>query len=160
LMIAVADHSIVEQQVKVGRETHVVTRRGSPDEEVAAIAAWFSSRVAKVTRGEAPITYRELRQILTSFGYSLHPQNKRVAICKTELRRGLLGRRPKPKTLMSIEWPGDGRTVSIGAIKHLRRTLQLCEEDGVTRDAFYERGVRIDAFINNYRTVLRQLANR
>jgi hypothetical protein len=61
---------------------------------------------------------------------------------------------------MSLDWPSDGRTVGIGQIKHILRTLQLCEEDGVTREAFYWRGVKVDRFINEYRLVLRQLASR
>jgi death-on-curing family protein len=161
LMIAVADHTIVEGRVKIGRETETVYRRGDPDEEVAAIADWLRPRVVPVTRGESPITYRELRQVLVSFGFSLRPlRNQKIAIVRTEDVRGLFRTRQQEKTLMAIDWPGDGRDVSIGQIKHLRRTLNLCEEDGVTRDAFYSSGARIDNFINDYRQVLRKLASR
>jgi len=45
-------------------------------------------------------------------------------------------------------------------VKHIRQMLKLCEEDGVTRDAFYSKGVRVDSFINEYRLVLRKLASR
>jgi death-on-curing protein len=161
LLISVADHSVVQTPVKIGRETQYISHRGTADEEVLAIVDWLRPRVAKVTRGETPITYRELRQILINFGFSLDvSRSQKVAITKTAVHHGLFGRRSRPKTLMAIEWPGDGRQVAIGTIKHLRRTLGLCEEDGVTRDSFYEKGVRIDAFINNYRQVLRQLASR
>src|SRR5665811_180160 len=59
LMIEVANHSIVKSPVKIGRETENVPRRGTPDEEVKAIASWFRSRVEPITRGETPITFRE-----------------------------------------------------------------------------------------------------
>lgn len=161
LMIAVADHAIVERKVKIGRETRSVHRRGTPDEEVVAIADWLRARVTPITRGESQITYRELRQILGTFGFFIRPlRNQKVAIMRAESVRGLFRTREREKTLMAIEWPGDGRVVSISQIKHLRRTLKLCEEDGVTRDAFYSRGVRIDRFINEYRLVLRKLASR
>lgn len=160
LMIAVADHAIVTRPIKIGRETELVPRRGTPDEEVTAIADWLRPRVNPVTRGEEQVTYRELRQILNNFGFSLGPsKNNKVSIVATETH-GLFRRREREKTLMTIDWPSDGRTVAINQIKHLRRTLKLCEEDGVTREAFYSRGVRIDTFINDYRLVLRKLASR
>jgi hypothetical protein len=160
LMIAVADHAIVERRVKIGRETTTAYRRGTPDEEVTAIADWLRPRLSSITRGEAQITYRELRQILSNFGFSFGPsKNNKVPIVVTETH-GLFRRREREKTVMTIDWPGDGRSVSLNQLKHLRRTLKLCEEDGVTRDAFYSQGVRIDSFINDYRLVLRKLASR
>jgi death-on-curing protein len=161
LMLAVASHSIVDNPVKVGRETKNVPRRGSADEEVNAIATWFRPRVQGITRGETPITYRELRQILTNFDFSLtHLKNRKVAISGVQVRRTLFVKKRRHKTLMVIRWPGDGRIVPIGVVKHVRQTLELCEEDGVTKDAFYAKGVRIDRFINEYRIVLRKLASR
>jgi death on curing protein len=160
LMLAVASHTVVERSVKIGRKTELVGGRGTPDEEVLAIAKWFGPRIQKITRGEAQITYRELRQILDNFGFMLGPsKNMKVAICRKDERGGLFGRR-RPKTLMAISWPSEGRTVSINEIKHIRKTLRLCEEDGVTSDVFYERGIRIDRFINDYRLVLHQLASQ
>lgn len=161
LMIAVANHSLLHQEIKIGRETEMVPRRGSPDEEVEAIAEWFRPRVESITRGETPITYRELRQILTSFNFSLSQlKNQKMSISSAEKRRGFFRTTQRQKTRMVIRWPDDGKTVSIGQIKHVRQTLGLCEEDGVTRDAFYTKGLRVDRFINDYRLVLRKLASR
>jgi len=161
LMIAVADHAIVRNAVKIGRDTQLVPRRGEPDEEVEAVAAWLRPRVAPITRGETPITYRELRQILTNFNFMLHPMNNRkMDVCAIETRRRLFKAREHRKTLMAISWPGEGRVVPMPQIKHIRQTLKLCEEDGITRDTFYSKGVRVDSFINEYRQVLRKLASR
>jgi prophage maintenance system killer protein len=159
LMIAVATHSVLRRRVKIGRTVEEIPRRGTPDEEVAAIATWLDQRVEKITRGERPITYRELRLILQCFGFVVYPlKNQKAAVCRPDARARLMRR--SPKTLMSIGWPGDGRQVSIGRIKDVRSTLKLGEEDGVTSDTFYSRGVRVDAFINEYRVVLRRLASR
>ncbi|HEY4827004.1 MAG TPA: hypothetical protein VIH85_09550, partial [Solirubrobacteraceae bacterium] len=143
-----------------GRETTTVYGRGTPDEEVTAIADWLRPRLNSITRGEAQITYRELRQMLSNFGFSVGAsKNNKVAIVVTETH-GLFRKRAREKTVMTIDWPNDGRAVTLNTIKHVRRTLKLCEEDGVTRDAFYSQGVRIDSFINEYRLVLRKLASR
>jgi death-on-curing protein len=162
LMIAVADHAIVQNSVKIGRETESIPRRGTADEEVEAIAAWFRPRVESITRGETPITYRELRQILTNFGFTLHlMKNRKMDVCATETRRTIfLKKTEHRKTLMMIRWTGDGRTVPIEQIKHIRQMLKLCEEDGVPSDTFYAKGVRVERFINEYRLVLRKLASR
>jgi death-on-curing protein len=158
LMIAVADHALLQQPIRIGRNTEITSRRGSPDEEVAAIASWLRPRVCPTTRGEQQITYRELRQILANFDFSIGaPRNHKVAVIRTD-RRLLFG--PRQTTVMSLDWPGDGKTVVVSTIKHIRSTLQLREEDGVTRDIFYDQGVRIDRFINDYRLVLRRLASR
>jgi death-on-curing family protein len=161
LMIAVANHAIVKSPVKIGRETESVPRRGTPDEEVKAVASWFRPRVAPITRGETPITFRELRQILTNFGFTLtRLKSQKVSISALETHRTFFRKRQQQKTKMVIRWPGDGKTVPIGRVKEIRQTLKLCEEDGVTRDAFYAKGVRVDRFINEYRIVLRKLASR
>ena len=160
-MIAVADHSILHNVVKVGRNAERVPRRGTPDEEVMAIADWLRPRVNSIVRGEKQITYRELRQILSSFDFSLDARNNgKVDIFRIETRRTLLVKKSRQKTLMALRWPGEGRTVPINEIKHIRQTLKLCEEDGVTSDSFYAKGVRIERFINDYRVVLRKLASR
>jgi hypothetical protein len=87
--------------------------------------------------------------------------NGKVDVCATETRRNLLLKRTQQrKTRMVLRWPGEGRTVPLNEVKHIRQTLKLCEEDGVTRDSFYAKGVRVDRFINEYRTVLRKLASR
>jgi death on curing protein len=161
LMIAVADHSIVQNPVKIGRETENIPRRGTPDEEVKAIASWFRPRVEAITRGETPITHRELRQILANFGFTLERlKNQKMNVSAPETRRAFFRKTQRQKTRMVIRWPGDGKTVPIGRIKEIRQTLKLCEEDGVPRDAFYAKGVRVDQFINEYRIVLRKLASR
>jgi death-on-curing protein len=161
LMIAVADHSIIQTPVKIGRETEKVPRRGTPDEEVKAIASWFRPKVVTITRGENSITYRELRQILANFNFKLDRlKSQKMSISALETRRTFFLKTQRQKTRMVIRWPGDGKTVPIGKIKDIRQTLNLCEEDGVTRDAFYAKGFRVDQFINAYRIVLRKLASR
>lgn len=107
MMIDAADHSIVYNTVKIGRETKKVPRRGSADEEVKAIADWFRPRLESITRGEAQITYRELRQILGNFGFSLsHGKNRKMNISKMETHRSLFRRTTQRQHLrMATRWP-------------------------------------------------------
>ncbi len=161
LMIAVADHKLLTNQIKIGRDTHSVPRRGTADEEVLALRDWLAPRVDKITRGEIRITYRELRKILARFGYTVRPgKSTKVSICRSTNTRPSLFGKQKIKAVMSIDWHDDGRDIAIGNVKHIRETLHLCERDGVTRETFYGGGLRVDRFINEYRLVLRKLANR
>ncbi len=161
LMIAVADHKLLTNQIKIGRDTHAVPRRGTADEEVLALRDWLTPRVDKITRGEIRITYRELRKILARFGYTIRPgKSTKVSICRATNPRPSLFGKQKIKAVMSIDWHDDGREIAIGTVKHIRETLRLCERDGVTRETFYGGGLRVDRFINEYRIVLRKLANR
>jgi hypothetical protein len=61
---------------------------------------------------------------------------------------------------MAISSPGEHRVVAVPTLKHIRRTLNLCEEDGIDSEAFYKGGLRVDTFINDYRVILRKLASR
>ena len=162
LMVDVADHKIVRVRVKRGRDHIWVPRRGTADQEVAAVAEWLRGRTERLTLGEAQITYRELKRILKRFDYVIaNPRNMKVSICRIERKRGLLLRgRETHKPVMTIDWPGEGRKVARSTLKQIRRTLELEEKNGVDRAAFYGDGVRVDAFINQYRTVLRKLATK
>src|ERR1700674_5160443 len=67
MVLEVANHTIGLRKKQLSKGD--VGRR-DPDEEVGAIADWIKRNSDKLTRGEKPITYRRLRTILQSFGYS------------------------------------------------------------------------------------------
>jgi death-on-curing protein len=160
----------------MGVATHTVGLRPDPrrpdkaasgrkmDEEVRAIAEWIWKRAESVVRGERAITYRELRAILTRFGYYLeHPDKNSIDIVKhQQVTIGLRGRRKRdvPKRIGNIPYPGDGKTASVGILKSVRSICHLTEADGVDSFAFYDQGLIIDSFVNKYRSVLRRLAKR
>jgi death-on-curing protein len=127
------------------RRRHGIFRHEA-DHQVQELGKWLRARTDRVRRGERPITYRQLRPVLKRFGYELgdrRPGNL-VEILKEEKERvGVLRR--------------DTRTV-LKTMKELRRLCKLTEEDGVHSEAFYDGADVVDAFVNQYRTVLRRLA--
>jgi death-on-curing family protein len=154
-MIDVASHGLVKTRGAA---------RSDPDDEVHEIAVWIRRHADRVTRGEHPVTFRELRRILLSFGYVLsNPHGNSIDICKPGFEKKGFFRtavRHVLRHITTIDYPGEGRTVPLRTIKFVRSTLKLREEDGIDSTAFYNDLAIVDAFVNEYRTVLRRLAHR
>jgi len=134
------------------------------DHQVTELSNWLEVRTERVTRGERRVTYRQVRQLLQPHGYRLaQTQNGNlIDVLKEETqRKGVLRRdtRTELKSIGRIGYRNEGETVSVKTMKELRRLCRLREEDGVDSSAFYEGADVIDFFINEYRTVLRRLAN-
>jgi death on curing protein len=153
LMLSIADHKLIKKP----NERHDIS-----DDEVEAIARWLRKRTAKVSKGERPITYRQLRRILSGYGIEMENagqnqaelvryKNERVGIFKKRTER----RRHKVAT---IGYRDEGTQLSKGEVKNIRELCGLTEADGVDSNMFYASGEIIDSFVNNYRKLLRRLA--
>lgn len=118
----------------------------------------------KVKRGEKHLTYRELRRILESFGYTLaNPHDNTIEVLRYEwVKKGILSRERvrTTKRIGKIGYRDEGTVVALKEMKRLRELCGLREEDGVPSDTFYENASVVDAFVNRYRTVLRRLGRR
>jgi death-on-curing protein len=158
-MINVADHRLDGG----GREARGRSARPrlSPDEEVASIARWIRNHLYRFQRGERQITFRQLRQILNSFGFDLvNPKGNSIDLIKrVEKTIGIF--RPKKvvenKHLAGIGYPGETRFVPLGVLKKIRNICNLTEERGIDSAAFYDAEEEVDNFINDYRKALRRL---
>jgi death-on-curing protein len=158
LMLRVASHTIAGQPDRRAKRPKAY----DADEEVERIDHWIGKRADRVQKGERHISYRELRRILERFGFQLaNPRKNTIEVVRlTEERRGILKRRMVnvQQHIATIGWPGEGKEVSIGSMKGIRRACKLREEDGVDSDSFYNDTAIIDSFVNRYRAVLRRLA--
>jgi death on curing protein len=158
-MLAIADHSIGTRLDPRRPDKH--PQPLPVDGQVAAAQEWLQKRVEKVRRGERPVTYRQLRQILMRFGYELeNPHSNRVDVVKVEHLPASLLRKPRTvrRRIGFIGYRDEGTEVSMKDLKQARRICKLTEDDGVDADAFYNHEAVVDAFVNRYRTVLRRLA--
>lgn len=161
LMIQVADHTFGMKTDKRSQDEDL--RRLSHDEEVGEIAYWIRKRADNLIRGERPITYRELKRILGSFGYSLdnhHGNSIDINRYETKkVRKGLFGHQviAVPKHIGTISWPGEHREVPIGEIKRVRAMCGLRVENGIDSEAFYNYSAVVDSFVNRYRRILHRL---
>lgn len=156
MILDVANHTIGLRESK--RQKGV---RRDPDEEVSALSRWITKHADKVTRDEKPITYKQLKQILNTFEYSMeNPKGNAIDIVRRMTKKEGFLRREKvvSQHITAIPFPRDGKPVPSSVIKHVRRVCNLTEENGIDSTAFYDNTIVIDAFINRYRTILRRLA--
>lgn len=162
LMVGLADFRLGAERVpRRSRRRSVKTRFGA-DHQVATLTKWLQPRVSNVSRRDRLVTYRELRQILKPHGYllgSVHSNSVEI-IREVPRTKGLLRREKmlERKTIGRIGYRNDGETVSRKTMRQLRAMCRLREEDGVDSEAFYGGADVVDAFVNQYRTVLRRLA--
>lgn len=154
LMVAVAGHTLVKRQASRGSDF--------ADAEVAALAKWLRKRSDKVTRGERPLTYRQLRRILAGYGFYLENagQNAVELVVYEEVTKGLFRKRTEKrrKRVASIGYHDEGTVMTRSAVKKIRALCRLSEDNGVDSTMFYSSGEIIDAFVNRYRKALRRLA--
>jgi len=161
LMLKVANHSLGQKSEKLARYKRL--QRPASDVEVAVISQWISQRVSRLSRGEKLITYRELRKILSSFGYVLeNPHDNSIEIVRyNQVKKGIFIRKMVTERthIWTMSWPGENRQVSINEIKSVRQKCGLREEDGCDSGSFYNYGIVVDTFVNHYRRTLRRLAH-
>lgn len=160
LMLGLAQRSLTTERIPPRRKRRVGILRYDSDHQVQQLSAWIGANAERVTRGERPITYRQLPALLKRHGYSLgQVHSNMVDICREVQSKHGLRRKPRleRKVIGRIGYHSDGEEVSLKTMKELRRLCRLTEEDGVDTNAFYEGADVIDAFVNRYRTVLRRL---
>ena len=135
------------------------------DREVIAIAEWFLGKCRFIEKGERPISFRKLRQILISYGCKVDA----VTGGKINIQRfwiepsrwGIMSVFQKRKNLQfqmsSVE---DGREISLRTIKKIRKELYLDELHDIDSHSFYNKEARtpLPDFIAHYRKTLRRLA--
>jgi death-on-curing protein len=158
LMIGIADHGFAAEHDKRVRARSKVTM----DDEINVVTRWIRERSDRIRRGEKIITYRELRNILKSFGYHLeNPKDNGIDIVRHEIvTKGFFSKRQiqVSKRLGCMSWPGENREVGIREVKRIREMCRLREVDGTDSNSFYFYEAVVDSFVNRYRTVLRRLA--
>lgn len=138
-LLDVAKHNLINQKTRRKAE--------NPDEESYVIAAWLQRNMRKITRGEHPLHFRELRDILETYDctFEVHRRQSRINIMRGKLKT-------------QIFYKGEGKEVDIGLMHKVRKELNLDEEYGYDSDIFYNKGPRIPEFIHKYRKVLSRLA--
>ncbi|MBF0624826.1 MAG: type II toxin-antitoxin system death-on-curing family toxin [Magnetococcales bacterium] len=120
--------------------------------EISIIAEWLSNCARKRTKGDLPLTYRELKKILSSFGFSVDPPkgnfldiHKEGQVVEKIIKQGIHGFRPYHSHY----------------IARLRKRLGLTIAEGVDSDLFYGRAVTEDVlseFVQMRIEVVRRLA--
>ena len=151
LLLRIAQHRVAENPA------------AEPDEEVSAIARWIFNNSRHVEKGERPIPWRRMKQILTGFNCTFHSHGQhgaKIQICRTKKERvGILGRSREVELKANEKHWEDGNDVPKLMVKRIRQALHLDEEHGVDSRAFYsQESLGVHDFIDQYRKTLSRLA--
>ena len=159
-MLSIADHTIGLQGDP--RRHDGGTSRRNADDQVTAVSLWLKRRVQEVKRGDKPIAFRNLRQILLAFGFECGAiTSSKSEVIRVNIEKPTLLRRQAREVRRRVGWIGyrdEGTDVSLKDLKDIRRMCYLTEADGVDSDAFYNGAAVIGSFVNRYRTLLKRLA--
>jgi death-on-curing family protein len=141
---------------------HRLVPRGKdlPDRETIAIAEWIHARSRLLEKGDRPIQWRKLRQILVGFECEIsHASGSRLRIRRKVQERGLFGRMKSRPLTTQVKYTDEGRQALVDTVKKIRRDLWLDEAHGYDSVDFYQRGGPSPSFfITQYRKTLKRLA--
>lgn len=143
---------------------HRLVPRGQDlaDREAIHVAEWLHARSRNVEKGERPIQWRKLRQILRGFDCELWQPTgvgNRMNIRRIVEERGLFGRVRKRTLATQVVYTDDGREAMVNTVKKIRHDLWLDEEHGIDSLDFYQPGGPSPSeFITKYRKTLKRLA--
>ena len=137
-------------------------RRGDQsDAEVEEMTQWIKKRCRKVERGERVITFRELKAILTRYGFHFEDlRNNSVDLVRYQEESSWFGLKKQRNRvrIMRMGYPGDGQVVGRNQLRDIRERTSLTERDGIDAQMFYAKERAADFFVQTYRGLLRRLA--
>lgn len=130
------------------------------DREVHAIASWIRDNSRKLERPDKTMRWHNLKPLLARFGCECstavgvgHRLNIRRPV--TRVRR--FGRSKLEFLNTQVAWEGDKTECHRDTIRKIRADLELDDVNGIDSKHFYD-GLQVDAFIIEYRRILRRLA--
>jgi death-on-curing protein len=160
---SISHDELYEFMLKVARHgfAPLSTTNDQSDHEVEEMGRWIRKRTRKVERGERIVTFRELKAILSTYGYEL--EDLRANSCdlvRYEEKKGWLnlGQKKQRIRIMRMGYPGDGLVVGKNLLRDVRERCQLADRNGIDSHAFYARARPTDYFVGKYRGTLRRLA--
>ncbi|MBN1591001.1 MAG: type II toxin-antitoxin system death-on-curing family toxin [Pirellulales bacterium] len=163
LMLTCNEDELFKFVLKVAKHTIVDRhRKDLADREVMAMATWIHKSSRLVEKGDRPISFNRLRQILTDYDCIFaHPEGKGNRINISRPNKAPRGRwtRRVPDFMTQVAYGDEGRDVQKNTVSKIRKDLHLDEEHGIDSKTFYDgASVSPSDFIVKYRKTLSRLA--
>lgn len=135
-----------------------------PEPEVLFIADYLKRCSRQMDKRYYTITYRELDNRLSSFGYRLqNPSGNYIDLVRVQERRKLFGFGGKERInvkIAQIGFPGWKSQVNQSAVATVRREARLTADHGFDSKTFYEGVDPVQSLIAEYAGPLERLAYR
>lgn len=131
------------------------------DREVLEMARWIHCNSRRITRGERPVKWYQLRRILTAYGCELRQAagvGNRMNVSRPVQRYGFLGRRKTVILRTQVAYGDEGREADRNTVHKVRTDLELTDAHGIDSEAFYGDAAAPRDFIFRYQKTLTRLA--
>jgi len=129
------------------------------DREVLAIADWLCDHCRPIEKGNRPITFRKLRQILCAYECQFEVTSGSKVNISRSVRVGPKILRRVNTLRTQVSYSDEGRDVAKNTVKKIRRDLRLDDEHGIDSHRFYGKdSISTVDFITRYRKTLHRLA--
>jgi hypothetical protein len=161
VMLEASEDEVFKKVLTLGQHRLVDPRSEHlPDQEVLNVARWLRIGCRPIQRGERPLKWRRLREILGSFKCELDNSlgvGNRMNIKREVIRKTIFG--PTQIVLKTqVAYRNEGTEVQKGTLNKIRKELWLDEDHGVDSQIFYGSQIAVDEFLGIYRKTLHRLA--
>jgi prophage maintenance system killer protein len=159
LMLTCDEDELFRLVVRLAQHRVVQGGRDFTDREMDFLAEWICARSRRVEKGDRPVQWRRLRQILAAYGCDVQHAGSRVNVERTIEEKTRLGRVRRTTFRTQVKYTDDGRDAQVHSLKKIRKDLHLDDEHGVDSQSFYRRPeAAASGFIVKYRKTLNRLA--
>lgn len=117
------------------------------DKETEAIAHWLAPRLRPKWFGDIAMEFKELRSRLEQLGCVFDKPDANFI----KVHRG--------QWVVKTGYPRANFEIAVNEVKRIRRALKLDEAQGIDSAVFYNLDETVDRFVNEYRDLMRRLAD-
>ncbi|MDE0104226.1 MAG: type II toxin-antitoxin system death-on-curing family toxin [Bryobacterales bacterium] len=146
---------LAKHELTVGPDSEIA------DREVLTVARWLFDSSRDIVKGERPLQWRKLKQILTPYGCRFEPrEGNKIAITRRVIRSTRFFRRTRSEILKTIvNYAGDGTDAAKNTVHKIRSDLNLDEKNGIDSASFYSsQPASASEFILKYKGILNRLS--
>ena len=155
-------HALAQHGLHARHTARLVMSGHRPDQQqIIALREWLRQNTREIARGDSTkISYDDLGRHLQKHGFKFGTKaGNSVEILKEPAKTiWPFGRRATH--VDTIPYPGGRRMVDVATLKRVRRVCELTEEDGADNETFYNFEERLDEQVNQWRQLLRSLADK
>lgn len=158
-MLTCQEDELFKLVVRLAQHKVVNGGRDLADREMDYLADWICSNSRPTEKGDRPVQWRRLRQVLGAQGCDIRLGGSRANIERTIEEKTRLGRVKRTVLRTQVKYTDDGRDVQVHTLKKIRKDLHMDDDHGVDSQSFYL-GAEATAsdFILKYRKTLKRLA--
>jgi len=121
--------------------------RRDADLATQELAIWLSPRIRRKVLGDTNMAYRDLKEVLEKAGCQFESPSQNYVKIKNR------------NWVVKTGYPRASFDVPVKEVKRIRRALRLNEAQGVDSAALYDLESTVDKFVNEYRDLMRRLAD-